>query len=129
VQDFFTQQTLFFALAIFVFSFLLRRTLEVLAPTLSTATPVTFAQRVWEELFLPSLPILLGMLLGLCMKSWDYPKTIDTLLDRVAYGAVCGFFSSWAYRLARAVFTQKFNVDVDAPVPSPGLPGDKPKAP
>ena len=112
MEDILTWQTGVFTLAIFVFSFLLRRTAEVIFPTLRQDTPLSTAQRVWEELLLPSIPVFVGIAFGIAVKSWPYPAVLVSRGSHVIYGAVCGFFSSYAYRVVKATITQKFSVDL-----------------
>ncbi len=133
MEDILSWQTGVFALAIFIFSFLVRRAAELVFPTLRQDTPLSTAQRIWDELLLPSIPVLTGMALAASVKSWQYPPAISSLASRVIFGAVCGFFSSYAYRVLKALMTQKFSVDlpdlVNVPqaqaVKPPALPGGK----
>lgn len=126
MEDILTWQTLVFTLAIFIFSLLIRRMLEAAFPTLTDATPMNFSQRFWEEVLLPSLPVLVGALFALLVKNWPYPKAMIPTGPRVIYGVVCGFFSTWAYRVLKAILTQKFSVDLDAQIAAtPGVAGDR----
>jgi len=130
VEDILNWRTLVFTLAVFIFSLFLRRTLEALFPSLSPKTPLTRAQRVWEEVVLPSTPVLMGIILAVVVKSWLFPPSIVTPGSRAVYGAVCGFFSTWGYRIIKAVVSQKFAVDLDKPMSmNPELPGDKKPVP
>ena len=126
MEDILTWQTLVFTLAIFIFSFLLRRTLEVLFPTLSRGTPLSMAQRVWEELLLPSTPVLVGALMGGLLKNWLYPPALVTTGQHIIYGVVCGFFSGYAYKILKSLLTQKFSVELPD---VPGAPQDPPQLP
>lgn len=127
MEDILTWQTGVFTLAIFVFSFLLRRSLEILFPTLRQDTPLSTAQRIWEEVLLPSIPVLVGIALGLGVKNWPYPAQLVSLGSHAIYGAVCGFFSSYAYRVLKSVLTSKFSVDL--PDIAPGADTNLPKPP
>lgn len=117
MEDILNWQTGVFSLAVFIFSFLLRRSAEVAFPTLRHDTPVSMAERIWNELVLPSLPVLVGAGLGFGLQSWPYPAALASRGTHVLFGVVCGFFSSYAYRVVKALITQKFSVDL------PDLPG------
>jgi hypothetical protein len=116
MEDILSWETLVFSLAIFVFSLFLRRALEAVFPTLARNTPLSTAQRVWEMVILPIVPVLVGILIALFVKTWPYPPGLTATGPRVLYGAICGFFSTWAYRVISALITQKFQVTVEDPL-------------
>ena len=111
MEDILSWQTGFFTLAVFVFSFFTRRTLEAIFPTLRKDTPDTVWTRVWEMVALPVVPVLVGMLLAGVVKNWPFPPSLENAGPRIIYGAVCGFFSSWSYRLIKTLVYQRFNVE------------------
>ena len=113
VDDILTWQTGLFALGIFVFSLFIRRGLEAVFPTLRKDTPLSRWQLVWEKLVLPSVPVVVGMLLAVCVKSYPYPELLSTAGSRAIYGAVCGFFSSWAYKVLKAALVERFRIDLE----------------
>jgi len=110
MDDVLSWQTLLFTVGIFIFSFFIRRTLEAVFPSLRKDTPDTTGSRIWQMVLLPMLPVAVGMLTAGLVKRWPFPPSIDHLESRVIYGAVCGFFSSWSYRIAKKVVFAQFRV-------------------
>lgn len=98
--------SLYFALFLFIVSFCIRRVLEIKFPVLSKSTPLTTSQQIWENVFLPMLPALTGMVICFFWASKGlYPDVVDveSRFSRVIYGTVVGFFSSNVYRFALAM--------------------------
>ena len=117
-----TWQTMLFSLGVFAFSHSIRRALEKLFPTLSPKTPLTKAQIAWEEVFLPAVPVLVGVTMALVITSYPYPSLLHSAGSRVVYGTVMGFFCSWTFRLVKAILVKKFNINL----PDPTAPSDRP---
>jgi hypothetical protein len=94
---------------------LVRRLVEALNPSLSTKTPLTRSQRVWEMFVLPALPAFFGTLFGLVVTPTLYPypavATVTTL-SRVLYGFTLGWFSSGGYRTISAVLQKKWDISL-----------------
>lgn len=110
MQDVLTWNTLVFSMAIFIFSLFLRRTLEAVFPTLSRGTPLSVAQKIWESVVLPMVPVVVGVSIAYFVSSWPYPEDLTSIGARVLYGAICGFFSTSAYRVLSALINKKFSV-------------------
>lgn len=111
MESILTWSTLLFSLCVFIVTYLIRTSMELLFPTLSKKTPLNSAQLVWEEVVLLVLPVLLGVGLVVALPQWPFPAALTDSRSRMVYGAVCGFFSTWSYRLARTVLTTQFSVD------------------
>lgn len=61
----------------------------------------------WTELFLPTYPIVIGILIGAFIISYPYPALfVDGLAGRIFFGASCGFVSSWVYRVVKNYFVK-----------------------
>lgn len=59
----------------------------------------------WTELFLPTLPIFIGMLVGTFVISYPYPTPFsEGQAGRIFYSAGCGFVSGWVYRVVKNYF-------------------------
>jgi hypothetical protein len=112
MDEILTWQTAFFTIGIFVVSLLVRRLLEAILPTLRKDTPLTKAQLVWENFFLPSIPVFTGVALALIIRSFPYPKLLESIGSKILFGAVCGFFSSWSYRIVRSLVGKKYSIEL-----------------
>lgn len=133
-----TLPTAFLLLGIYIVAFGVRRFVEALWPTLSTATPTTVAERVWEEFVLPTLPALLG--LAFCLlcpsKLFPYPAVVaSSWVSKALYGLSTGWFAAWGYRVVKALLQKRWNIafpDDSTPPPAvkPAMPVEKlPPAP
>jgi hypothetical protein len=113
-----TVPTLCLIIVLAVMTLLLRRLAEAVWPVLSSTTPLTTAQRVWEEFVLPTIPAAMGTLFCsfVPMSMYPYPAVASvTTLSRILYGFSLGWFSSGGYRGISAVLKKKWNIS---------LPGD-----
>lgn len=112
LDDVLTPATVFFLLGIYIVSFAIRRLFEALWPTLSSATPVSRASRVWEEFVLPTMPAALGCAFCLlCPPSlFPYPAVVETSVSRALYGLGTGWFAAWGYRVVKALLQKKWNI-------------------
>ncbi len=90
-------QTMFLCLSVFLLVFGIRRIVE-------TAAPVVKTNKWWNEVSLPLLPLIVGMVMGLLAKSFPWPVVIGTSLwARGMYGAICGLASGWVYTRFRSI--------------------------
>ena len=113
LEDILSLPTLLLVLGIYIVSFLIRRWSEAIWPTLSNKTPMSRAELIWEEAFLPSLPSLLGVLF-----CWLVPPTVyfypvvvaASVPSRILYGLGTGWFSAWGYRVFKFIIQKKWNI-------------------
>lgn len=99
-QTFFSAQTIFLCLGIYVITFVMRKVIE-------TWKPKVRFNRWWREIFVPIGPIVNGALLGL-MKNIAWPDMLgESLGGRMLYGAICGLFSAFIYNRIRAWMKSK----------------------
>lgn len=139
LDDILTLATVGLLLGIYIVSFVFRRFVEALWPAVSTKTPVTRAQRVWEEVVLPSFPAFLGLVFCLACPSrlFPYPAVVGaSWVSRALYGIGTGWFASWGYKVLKFVLQKKWNIpfpdDSNPPAPGPKTnvivpPNDPPK--
>ena len=67
-------------------------------------------QKIWKELMLPTLPVILGSLLAYCITSYPYPVGLETSGARFVFGLVAGLLSTLIYRIVKS-FLNKSPVD------------------
>lgn len=98
-----------FAMVVNIISAVVRKAVELIRPHLKN---MDFASsRLWRELFLPILPVLVGALLALTVTSFPYPSVFTrSVVMRVMYGMLAGFFSTWAYRIIKTLVQRKWDV-------------------
>ena len=113
LEDILSLPTAFLVLGIYITAFIIRRFAEAVWPTLSNKTPVSRAERVWEEAILPSLPAVLGVPFCILVppKVYAYPAVVAASLpSRALYGMGAGWFSAWGYKVLKFVLQKKWNI-------------------
>lgn len=65
--------------------------------------------KLWRELILPTLPILLGVSFSLKIEEYAYPTGFTTMSGRLIFGLVAGFTSGLIVRLYRSFLTSKIS--------------------
>lgn len=110
MADFIKWQTVVFSLGIFVAVLIVRKIVEGLFPSLSKLTPPTRGQQLWEGVALPVMPPVFGGVFALFTPELLQPA-LTTLNSQVAFGAVCGFLSTYAYMIVKVVAKRTFGVD------------------
>jgi hypothetical protein len=142
----FNVQTIYLCLAIYVLTYLIRRVIEgtwgilVQQGDLKKGSVVA---RIWSEIVVPVLPILIGGGLSFAAKTFVWPDfAIKTKLARFLYGCICGLFSAFIYNRIRGWLKSKADVSVgeadepaaltapkiDGPTPPEPPKADPPKA-
>ena len=142
----FNVQTVYLCLAIYVVTYLIRRVIEGTWSILvqqGEAKKVSIPSRIWDEIVVPILPILIGGGLSFAAKTFVWPDfAMKTKLARVLYGCICGLFSAFIYNRIRGWLKSKTDVSVgeadeptglaapkvDAPIPPAPPKADPPKA-
>lgn len=99
-------QFIYICLSVYVVTYFVRRLTEGICKILVDSNKVkntALALRIWSEILLPILPVLVGGLMGLMAKTFIWPEiTNGTRSGRIIYGAVCGLFSAFIYNRIRA---------------------------
>lgn len=109
MEQYLTPSAALFSVGIFILTFIVRRMVEGVAPTLSKKTAPSRAQQVWEETILRILPPLLGMGLSLVMSDLMHPEMTKTS-SRIWFGMVSGFFSTYAYMIVKVILKKTFSI-------------------
>lgn len=110
MTDFIKWQTVVFSLGIFVAVLIFRKVVEGFYPSLSKSTPLTRGQQLWEGVVLPVLPPVLGGFFALFTPELLQPS-LTTMHSQVVFGAVCGFLSTYAYMILKAILKKNFGVE------------------
>lgn len=103
-------QFVFFGLAVATVMYVLRLVVEYLA---SVAKKDLTTSNLWNHLILPIMPIILGVVAAIFLKTFPYPGFTPTAAgivqrgDRIIFGLVAGTFSTLMYRTIKALFYQK----------------------
>jgi len=118
ISTFATPVTLFICLVAYVLTYFFRRTVEGVWKIAKKGGKPGIPTRIYNEVFLPIFPILVGGLMGLMAKTFIWPDiTNGSIWGRIFYGALCGFFSSFAYNRVRAWVSSKIPSGQENKVP------------
>lgn len=103
-------------LGLYFITFTTRKGMESLWPKLR-------ANKIWNDVALPTLPIVVGAGIAFWAKKYPFPELIASTSARVFFGAVCGGASAWGYRILKAIVKKQWGVDLsNHPEPEPGVP-------
>lgn len=110
IEAFLSWQFLFFCLAIGAVVFVIRQIAEYWMKNwwpLKQWKAANKQAKLWRDLILPILPILLGQAAALLATGYPYPEGFSTLSGRIAFGLVAGFTSGLVVRLFKSFFAGK----------------------
>jgi len=103
-------QFIFFGLAVATVMYVFRLIVEYLASVFKKDLSTS---HLWNNLVLPVMPIVLGVVAAILLKKFPYPGfTADATGvvlrgDRIIFGLVAGTFSTLMYRVIKSLFYQK----------------------
>lgn len=104
LQTLFSWQFVVFGLAIAAIVFVLRKIAEYI---LSAYNLNSKESKLWQDLILPILPVVLGAVAGFLFTTYPYPDGLTTSGSRVIFGLVAGLLSTLFYRLIKSLLMQK----------------------
>lgn len=104
LQTLFSWQFLIFGSAIAAVMFVIRKIIEY---AMANWSPLAKESKLWNDLLLPILPVLLGAFGALVFKTYPYPDGLVTGGGRFIFGLVAGLLSTLIYRVTKAMITQK----------------------
>lgn len=110
LQSFLSWQFLAFALAIGAVVFVIRQLVEYWMSNwwpLKQWTAANKEAKLWRDLFLPILPILLGQVGALLATHYPYPEGFTSTSGRIVFGLVAGFTSGLFVRLYKSFLASK----------------------
>jgi hypothetical protein len=115
-------QFLIYCLAIAAIIFVIRKVVEYVLdnPNIPTGK-LSKSSRLWRELILPILPVIIGPLSTLLAKKYPYPEGLSTVSGRLAFGLVAGLLSGLVYRLVSAFLVPRFDANQQPETWSPAV--------
>jgi hypothetical protein len=122
LQTLLSWQFIIFGLSISAVIFVIRTIVEYL---MSQYAAIAKESKLWNNLVLPILPIILGGLLGLFFKMFPYPDDLTLKWDRVMFGVVAGLLSTFLYGVIKSLLQQK----IGSIVPGTAAADPAPEAP
>jgi len=126
IQSIFSIQTVFLALAVGVLTQMVKNIVEAKWPNLP-------ANKNWGKVFIPSISLGIGMALSAGTSVIPGFLANAVLQDKIIYGIISGFFSSYVFRAANAFLKKEVPDEsinppaIPAPPKVPSFPTDKDK--
>lgn len=111
LQALLSWQFLIFCLAIAAITFVIRRIVEYILD--NPKIPASKTSKLWTELILPIMPVILGCVAGIVSKQYPYPTGLELTSGRIAFGLVAGLLSTLVYRVINAFLTSKITIQSD----------------
>lgn len=65
--------------------------------------------KLWGDLILPILPVILGPIVAIEITSYPYPVGLETSGARLVFGLVSGLLSGLVYRVVKAIIKNVIN--------------------
>jgi len=96
-------QFLFLSLAISALVYTIRLIIEILFKLEK--------ERIWRELILPIMPIVIGGLFAGFIVDFDYPEMITCLSTKIIFGSVAGLLSAQIYKIIKGTLLGKDKED------------------
>lgn len=100
ISALFSWNLLLFALGINVITWILRTITEFVYPPVVNAL-------VYQKLFLPLSPALLGVVISIFAIHYAYPDNLSSFSGRAMFGLVAGSFASLAFQVVKGMFKEK----------------------
>lgn len=97
-------QFIIFSLGIVAMTTVFRTIAEYL---LKNVQVIAKESKLWNDLILPILPVVLGPVGAMLIKGYPYPEGIATSGAKFVFGLVAGLLSGLVYRVVKALFNQK----------------------
>lgn len=92
-----------FSLSIFAITFILRTVGEYLFKYIKI---IAKESKLWTELILPILPVVLGPITAILITTYPYPEGLSTVGSRFVFGLVAGLLCTLLYRIIKAQLKQ-----------------------
>jgi hypothetical protein len=106
LQVFLSWQFIIFAVAIMAVVHVIRMFAEY---GLSNWKPLMKESKLWNDLIMPILPIVVGVLGALVIKSYPYPNNLTATGSRFIFGLGAGMLASTLFRFVMASINQKIH--------------------
>lgn len=104
LQTLLSWQFVIFSMSIAAIMFVLRTLAEYLMTNWKEAAKES---KLWTDLLLPILPVVLGAGGAVLIKTFPYPDGLTTTSSRFIFGLVAGLLSTLLYRVFKALLIQK----------------------
>lgn len=104
-------QFIVFGLAVAAIIFVLRQSIEYALNHWLKINVKSKKYKIWSDLILPILPVLIGGLGGFIIKNYPYPSGLASISGRIAFGLVAGLMSGLLYRVIKSLLFSKITVE------------------
>jgi len=119
MEQYFTWIMLVYMLIVYAITRALRDVTENVWPDLKLPTIRNgrkyWGALVWQEMVLPTAPVVVGVLFAHFVKAWPMPAALNAPVLREILGGCVGFTSAWGFRIFKAIVKKTWNVDLSDP--------------
>lgn len=109
LETFLTWQFILFCLAVTAFTYVVRIVVDYI---LNSKGIIVKQCKLWSDMILPILPIVVGSVSAFFAKQYPYPVEIHTTSGRIAYGLVVGLLATSCWRVVKAALSNKFGIKI-----------------
>jgi hypothetical protein len=102
-------QFIVFGLAVAAALFVFRKFIEYFLNTYFKLDKESKTYKLWSDLILPILPMLLGSGGALLISTFPYPNDLTTAGSRFVFGLVAGLMSGLFYRIIKSLVASKLS--------------------
>ncbi len=102
-------QFIVFGLAVAAALFVFRRFIEFFLNTYFKLDKESKTYKLWSDLILPILPMILGSGGALLISTFPYPNDLTTTGSRFVFGLVAGLMSGLFYRIIKSLVASKLS--------------------
>ena len=106
-----TWQFVVFGLAIAALIFVIRKLAEFLLLDWFKVSQKSKILKLWNDLMLPILPVLVGGLCGFLFKTYPYPNQLSSNGGRIIFVLVAGLMSGLLYRVIKSLLFSKITIE------------------
>ena len=108
LQTFLSLQFLFFCLGIAAITFVLRKIVDYILTLKGLQN-----NKLWNELILPIMPVILGVLCASVAKRYPFPDIFGVSVSaKMNFGLVAGLFSGLVYKIIKGLLSQKLPANI-----------------
>lgn len=104
LQTLLSWQFVLFSLAVTALIYFVRTTAEYVV---ANWKPAAKQSKLWTDLLLPLLPVIVGPLTAVLVKTFPYPSGLTTTGSRFLFGLVAGLISGLLYRVVKSLLFSK----------------------
>lgn len=110
VEVFISKEFIFLSLGIWALTLVFRKITEFVLD--NPKVPASKTSKIWTDLILPLLPLIVGLVFGLFVAKYAYPENMNSVSSRIVFSVVAGMFSGLIFRIVKSLLPKNSEVGV-----------------